>query len=103
MKRRSGIILGAIVIVGLCVIVFLLKSEKLSGSCTYGDYKIEIAGSVYCKSSQIGYIDMQVRATGKQTDKLFHTSDDLLNNGFDFIIDDRSSEGGRCKNLYESG
>jgi hypothetical protein len=57
-------------------------------SATVGDYQITVEDNVYSQGTQTGVIDLKVYNKRSSFSKLFYTSEDILHNGFDFIVDD---------------
>ncbi len=87
MRKKIVLIIGLILV--FIGIGWYICAHNSSEGYNYGNYQIRIGKDIYCEYSQIGYVEMQIENNGKELDKLLHTSDDILSNGFDYIIDDQ--------------
>ena len=78
-----------IVMAGICIMhtIYYGVGDKNAG-VTFQDYKITVEDNTYNSGTRTGFIDLSIKGDGSPFEKLFYTSDDVLGNGFDFIVDD---------------
>lgn len=94
MEKRKKLILFAVVLLFIVVAGVIIAYATYHGvdgrthSVTFQDYEITIEDNVYSSATRTGFIDLSIRGDGSPFEKLFYTSDDVLDNGFDFIVDD---------------
>ncbi len=80
-----ALILAASVIAAL---VIYRGVGRTGADATFQDYKITVEDNLYNSGTRTGFIDLTIKGDGSPFEKLFYTSDDVLGNGFDFIVDD---------------
>ena len=82
----------SVVFISLFIIaIALVGCSSLGGgdsSVTYQDYELTVEDNIYNSGTRTGFIDLSIKGDGSPFEKLFYTSDDVLSNGFDFIVDD---------------
>lgn len=72
--------------------IFYMRGVKsYSDQYTFGDYEITITDNRYCQMSHIGILRMKIRQTNGQDEKLFSTSDDIINDRSSIIVDKSGS------------
>ena len=79
-----ALILAASVIAAL---VIYRGVGRTGADATFQDYKITVEDNLYNSGTRTGFIDLTIKGDGSPFEKLFYTSDDVLGNGFDFIVD----------------
>ena len=88
MRRKIFIfllaVLGALIIIAAYVYYDYAQSRK---SVIYDDYKIEGMNATYNQNTRTGMVDLKIVYKGGGIRKLFQTSDNVIGNGFDFIVD----------------
>lgn len=90
MKKRGrkicAILLSMLLIVCLCAC-----SEKKESGEEFNGYSIEIGECIYNSITKTGSVELQITSKGWGLEKLVYTSEDVLHNGFDIIVDDEYS------------
>lgn len=91
-KGKSGFNRRRIIIACMgAVIVFIglaVYGKTRGQKITFGEYDIRVKGNKYSDETRTGTIDLTIKNNGDQTEKLFYTSEDILHNGLDAIVDD---------------
>lgn len=90
--KKNRYTFGIIVGVFLLVLLLIFKADNCimreQPDAVIEDYQIIVENNVYSQGTQTGVINLKIRSKGSSFSKLFYTSEDVLHNGFDFIVDD---------------
>lgn len=106
---RMIVILVCAVVIIVVLIGLQSRRSRRNPDVVFGDYSITVGDNTYSTGTQTGRIDLTIKSSGTSFEKLFYTSEDILHNGFDFIVDDEyliqishKSETLLCR-AYETG
>lgn len=86
MKKKICILLSGILLI-LLVVVGYVYFNQATKSIMYEDFRIEGSTATYNYNTRTGMVDLKIVYKGGGLKKLFLTSDDVIGNGFDFIVD----------------
>ncbi len=86
LRLRMVFILVCVMVIAAILIVVQRSMGK--PDAVFGDYSITMGDNTYSTGTQTGRIDLTIKSSGTSFEKLFYTSEDVLHNGFDFIVDD---------------
>nr|WP_296094887.1 hypothetical protein [uncultured Dorea sp.] len=86
MKKKLYIILLGILLI-LLVVAGYVYFNQATKSIMYEDFRIEGSTATYNYNTRTGMVDLKIVYKGGGLKKLFLTSDDVIGNGFDFIVD----------------
>lgn len=86
MKKKICILLSGILLI-LLVVAGYVYFNQATKSIMYEDFRIEGSTATYNYNSRTGMVDLKIVYKGGGLKKLFLTSDDVIGNGFDFIVD----------------
>lgn len=86
MKKKICILLSGILLI-LLVVAGYVYFNQATKSIMYEDFRIEGSTATYNYNTRTGMVDLKIVYKGGGLKKLFLTSDDVIGNGFDFIVD----------------